>query len=395
MLKRIAAIFLILITILVNEMSFPAQSAAVFNLDHLQTTKSNNAFLIYDYIFPVLISGVYISPQMPIQKKITTTVEYVNFYSTPRFGTRYKGLGTGLPFRDGASMMLSEGNLLCSEQSALGTAILEQYLDKIGLIDVSHHTFNLVNKNGRWFIMDPYADMRIKNNSEQLASFANVTSWLNGNKKILKLPNKILPRTQKYLELYRPKEDEKYRFGAGEAMFMDKITYDENIGVGIDTAVNELIKVGHDISQKKSYPYLIFVRNNIAALIKSYSNSKQTAWRIQDYFYKLIQIDINSGKIDPSIFNEYYFARGYQLLGRYQNALNKFNLLPQTEQTLFFMSQCYFKLGDKRNFNSYAEKLKKNPFYRYMYYQMNDHFLLKTDKDFFNNFLFKHINYKS
>ncbi len=363
-----------------------------FNLENIKFSKYNNAYDIYDFIFPILLRNTIIKDNFSNQQKVITTIKFVNFYSTPGRYKDFNGLGTGAPWWRNSSLMLSSGNLLCSEQSSLATLILKPDFKFFALRDVTNHTFHEVKIGERWEIIDPLYDNRILDNKNLLVTFNEIQDYLNGNKKILKLPLNPSTRTKKYLSLFKKETYKPVRMKFGQHIVFRPENINRFIGIPVDSFIKILKKYNFDINKKLCYPYLAYIRNNINYILSKSKNRKKLINTIQDFFFSKFSKQLIKGWISSDV-DILYEARNYQFLGRFNKALKIYTDLPQTEQILFYKSQIYFKLKDTKNFNMLKDKLRKNIYYRYMYWLLNKKFLNKGDSKAFDKFPFKLVDY--
>ncbi len=391
-------IFLLLIFVLSVQFLYPEKIEIKyknFNLSEILFTKFNNAFVIYDFIFPTLVRFLIVKENDSPKIKILKTIKFINFYSTPGRYNRYKGLGTGAPWWKNSTIMLTSGYLLCSEQSSLATLILKPDFLKFALRDVTRHTFHEVYLNDRWVILDPMFDNRILNIHNEIVSFNDIQKYLKGNKKILKLPKNITKRTKNYLNLFKKETYKPVRMAFGQHFVLPLDNINHYLGISVNRFIKILDKNKYDINQKIVYHYLSFIRNNIIKILKNipYSKRKQIIYSIQDYFLNEISKEFMRGWISPFI-DKLYIARNYQFLERYKKALKILNTFPKKDkQVTFYRSQIYFKIRDKIKFNSLSLLLKDNIFYRYMYWLLNKKYLLKTDGKEFDTFPYKLVDY--
>lgn len=340
---------------------------------------------MYDFLYPVLVSATLLNKDMTDQERVEHAVNFVNFYSTPHLYERHKGLGTGDGWRFGSTIMLKSGNLLCSEQSALAAIILDVYYPLFRFRNIRNHTYHETRVNNRWVIIDPYANFKLKNKDNKPASYNDIQAYLKGEAK-LEIQNAIIPDDLKrYLQLYKYSNSTKDNFD--KTYPINYYSYSEYRGWSIEDILEQIKKDGRNLSKKRNLSYLLYIRNNVAGYIYSQKNTKLASYNIQDYFFSLIKKSLTSGKIVNATIDNVYFARGYQTLGRYKKALAAYNKTPESERINFYKSQCYFKLKDKMNFNKYKDELKGNPFYRDMYYRLNNKYLYTSDKDFFEKFI--------
>ncbi len=380
-------IFAILFFLIINIQVFYG-----FNLENIRFSKYNNAYDIYDFIFPILVRYTIIKDNFSNQQKIITTIKFINFYSTPGRYKDFNGLGTGAPWWRNGSLMLSSGNLLCSEQSSLATLILKPDFNFFALRDVTRHTFHEVKIGNRWEIIDPLFDNRILNNKNLLVTFNDIQEYLNGNKKILKLPLNPSTRTKKYLSLFKKETYKPVRMKFGQHIVFRPEDINRFIGIPVNSFIKILKRYNFDINKKLCYPYLAYIRNNINYILAKSKNRKKMIKLIQDFFFSKFPIQINKGWISSDI-DTLYKARNYQFLEIFSKALNIYKNLAQKEQILFYKSQIYFKLKDTKNFNMLKDKLRKNIYYRYMYWLLNKKYLNKDDFIAFDKFSFKLVDY--
>jgi len=358
-----------------------------FDTEKLVSTSCNSYYDLYDFLFPVLAAAVFVDSEASSNGKICAAVSFVNFNSNPDLFERVFGLGTNCDWRTNATLLLRSGNLKCSEQSILAAMMLECYYPNIRFRDVTEHTFHEVKVDGRWVIVDPYSDMRILNFENKFTTYDDIQAWIGGDKKRLSLGRKGLMRTKAYLYLFKSEAAEVY-----DTHYPVKyLDYSFFVGWTMDRFLKAIAKEGLDLSEAKSLAYLGYVRNNVAAYIFTQKDKVQAVYRVQDYFFEKIRQDIKAGIITNKKIDGVYFARGYQLLGRYKKALVKYRELPQSDQICFYMSQCYYKLKDLQAFNALANQLQSNPFYRYMYQSLNGSYLFENDKLFFEHFMHRNI----
>ncbi len=365
-----------------------------FKLNTLLFTKINNAFRVYDFVFPTLVRFSIINDKDSAKTKIIKTVKFINFYSTPGRYTRYKGLGSGGPWWKNGSLMLSSGNLLCSEQASLATLILKTDFKYFALRDVTHHTFFEAFNNNHWSILDPMFDNRIRNKEGRIVSFDDIQAYLKGEKGALKLPKHISARTKFYLGLFRKETYKPIRMAFGQHIVFPSENLNLFVGMGINEFLYLLKSHNLGLNSKVSYPYLVYVRNNIIKILQNtpQKRRKTLIYKIQDYFFEKMALESMKGWLPPQL-DSIYTARNYQFLGRYTYALNIFNSLKQTRQILFYTAQIYFKTKNRKKFNNLARRLKTNIYYRYMYWLLNKQYLLKSDPKTFDNFKYRLVDY--
>ena len=382
--------FFIYVTNLFSKISYKN-----FELDNIKFSKYNNAFVIYDFIFPTLIRFIIINDNDSAQDKILKVIKFINFYSTPGKFKRYKGLGTGAPWWRNSSIMLTSGYLLCSEQSSLATLILKTDFTKFALRDVTNHTFHEVLYNNKWIILDPMFDNRILNRYNEIVSFNDIQRFLSGKRNILKLPQKTSKRTLNYLNLFKKETYKPVRMAFGQNQVLPIDNTNLYVGISVNKFIKILKKYKYDINKKIVYPYLIFIRNNIIRMLRNIPQSKrkQVIYLIQDYFFDKISKQFMRGWI-PLFVDKLYIARNYQFLERYNKSLKILNKYPlKDKQIAFYKSQIYFKIKNNKKFNNFIFLLKDNIFYRYMYWLLNKKYLLKTDEKDFDKFPYKLVDY--
>jgi len=364
-----------------------------FDFNDLVANRANPYIRTYDFIFPVLASAQYVKPEMSMTEKLDAAVSFVNFYSTPGAFERLQGLGTGMGWKEGATVMLRSGHLLCSEQSSLAAMMLEPYVNKVLIRDAQNHTFHEVAKGGRQLIVDPYASNHIRNAMGAPATFEDIQKWLNGDEKALQLPLPLTPRLTKYLSLFKSENYNSPRMAFGETFPIADPGYDWMVGKSVNVALYVFKQKGHSLNDPNFPGYRYYVRNNVYEYLRSKYFTDQAVWNVQDFFFSLLKLDVKKGALKADAADELFFARGYQLLGRYEKALEMYEKLPQSEKVDFFKSQCYYKLKDKVAFNGLAGKLGSITFYRYMYFRLNGEYLSPNDARTFDGFLYKDSNF--
>jgi len=330
-----------------------------------------------------------------IYSQLDAVSRHINFYATPGKYERFKGLGTDAPNFFNASLMMASGNMLCSEQATLAVqAFSHQY--KQSRLDLVGHTNGELFINGRWVIVDPMFDMHIKNRDGLPASFDEIQRYLQGDRSILRLPKKLLLRTQKYLDLYKKERFKASPTAPRKTYFGNRFTSptfrsDINIGVSPEKIVQALKEIGIDFDKTFTPHYLaLYVMPNIIYLLENSEDPAQKADFIQDVLLEKIQND-PSTKIPFS--QKLFLARQYQILNRFDKAMALYNKMKQTERVKFYKAQIYFQRGEKKAFKSLRRYLGNDLYYKYMYFKLFNRFLEETDKELLENFAFRHDRY--
>lgn len=351
--------------------------------------------VVYDTLLPFLIRYKITEKEDTVYTKLETVIRHINFYATPGLYERFEGLGTNGANFHNSSLMMASGNMLCSEQATLAVQSFSDQFEQSRL-DLVNHTNGELFIDNRWVIVDPMFDMRIKNKEGMPASFDDIRHYINGKTTALTLPEKILPRTQKYLDLYK-----KEKFTAsptapritffGNRHISPKQPTGINIGLHPVKMIDALKKEGINFKREFSPRYLAFyIIPNILYLLENSADAKQKADFIQDVLLGAMKKEFPK---DIPLDRDLYLARQYQIMLRYEKALAIYEQLDQTEQVKFYRSQIYFERGETKAFDTFKEDLKENPFYKYMYYKLFNRFLEKTDKELLENFPFRHYNY--
>lgn len=365
----------------------PAAYAKGFDFNELYANQANPYYRTYDFIFPALASAMYIKPDMTSTEKLDAALDFVTFYSTPSKFDRYQGLGTGMNWKEGATVLMRSGNLLCSEQSSLAAMMLRPYVNGVVVRDAQSHTFHEVVLDGRQVIVDPYADNHLRNGQDLPVTFQDVQRWLNGDTDALQLPSPLSARLKRYLSLFRSDNYNSPRQPFGQTFAIEDPGYDFMVGLPVQSALYSFKQRRMNINDPNFSGYRYYVRNNVYAYLKSRGFTSQAIWNVQDFFFSLLKRDVERGALKAELADNLFFARGYQLLGRYDMALEIFRQLPQSDMVDFFMAQCLFKMNDMAAFKKLSGTLESNAYYRVMYYQLTGDFLKESDPATFDTFL--------
>lgn len=369
----------------------PAQAAAEFALEDIETTRGNRYFDIYDYSLPSLISVILLGPKDPGVRKLHRVVSYVNYHSTPARYTRYMGLGSGGFWDQNASIMLCSGNLFCSEQSSLASMILEPYFPQKAVHDIANHTFHDILMKGRWVILDPMFDMRILNGLGRPATFTDVEIYHAGDDGALRLPEDPLPRTLDYLSAYKKNNYKKIRHPYGERLVYPPAPFDLFLNKDLTEFKDFLSERGEPLNEKFNPNYLLYLRNQIRKLAATAADPRAETWKIQDFFLERIRGEAQKGEAPEITGSRLYEARNKQLLGRFREALAIYEELEQTEPIRLFQAQIHCLNGNEKAFDSLSEWLADNPYYRHMHYLVHGRYLRHDDAEFFRNFRYRWI----
>jgi len=382
------------ILIIFYSITLHARFQPVFN-------KMNTIKDAYDYILPILIRYTIVESTDSIQVQIEKMVKHINFYSTPGMFERYNGLGTQALFQDNSSNMLKSGNLFCSEQAvAVALAFFQDF--NIARRDVRHHTFfEILTNDNHWTIVDPYTDMRIKNRNGEIASFQDIQQYISGKKNVLKLPKKLTPRVEQYLKLFDEKLWEKQI--PQEKLRITTFGEQKQYSIGTKKYINKsydyvyknfLFEKNIDLNITRSPEYLAdYILANINYSLNIVKNKKALSSSLQDIFLKGISNSELKTNIDSTAtLRTVYVARQYQLLNRYEKALSLFNKIDNKDaQILFYISQIYFKIGQKDKFLKLSNSLKNNIYYRMMYYKLIGSYLKSSDKEEFKHYAISYL----
>ncbi|WP_320171686.1 hypothetical protein [Maridesulfovibrio sp.] len=361
-----------------------AAHADIFRSEELVSTQCNSFFDIYDFVFPVLASAVAVNPGSPMPEKIDQASDYVHFYSTPGFNKREKGLGTGDGWRFGATVMLYSGNILCSEQSSLAVMLLDFYFPRIRFRNVQHHTFHELLYDGEWYIIDPYANTHLRNRKGQSATYGDIQKYLNGDSNALSFQANEKDKVRTYLDLFKNNGKSDY----SKTFAMNYYSYGDFLGYGLQEFFDRSEVDMEMLSAKRSMLYLLYIRNNICNYIFNSKDRRKAACNIQNYLFSKIKEDAHKGISKNKINYDLFFARGYQLLGRYNLALEEYRKIEPSQEVELFIAQCYYKLDNRAAFNNLKQKLQNNIFYRNMYFILNGKELIPGDRSIFGKFLY-------
>lgn len=370
-----------------------AAASGSFNYKDVVPVEKNTYFAIYDFILPSMIGALTISPSASPSQKVWQAISYVNFHATPKVFTRYPGLGTNAHWRVGASLMLLGGNMLCSEQSMLAALLLEPYAQKIAYRDVNNHTFHEVLIGKRWFLIDPWADNRLRNAAGDAVAFKDIEDYLLGDTSALRLPAKPLPRTLDYLELFKKSNYHGTRHAYGEHVEIKSIPYSTGVGIPVDIALRTLRSNDLLHSDRGSIAYLSYIRNNIYHEIITADHPRRKASEIQDWFLSRLSLPFSGTNARGPDLKPFFMARQRQLLGRLDQALAEYRGMRLSPEIAFRISQILFLQRNIAEFNSLRKHLSENIFYRYLYYNLNGLPLSDSDLDTFSNFKYRHLEY--
>lgn len=363
-----------------------AHAAKGFSLADVRATQANTNYEIYDFILPALISAVIFEAKDAPAERLEKAVAFVNFYSTPGDYESCPGLGTDIPWDRNASLKLRSGNIYCSEQSSLATLILGPLFPLQALRDVRAHTFHEVLFKDRWAIVDPMFDMRIKNGKGEPASFKDIQAYLAGNSTALRLPNKTLDRTQRYLDRFRKENYVKVRHKFEGHLKAPRVNWSQGVGLPVATAIEQLKANGQDVETQDSPAYLRYIRNNIVTALSFNKDPKAAAYLFQDYFFHRIAKDISAKVHTQPALDLIYFARNYQVLGRYDKAMKVYQALEQTPQIAFYKAQIHFMRKDKDALLSLREALQDNRFYKWMVWKLTGKHFAEGDHEILSRF---------
>lgn len=371
---------------------FPSLATAKgFDFNELYANKANPYYRLYDFIFPALASARYVKPDMHPVEKLDAALNFVTFHSTPGQFARYQGLGTGMGWKEGATVLMRSGNLLCSEQSSLAAMMLRPHFPNVAIRDVQSHTFHEVEINGRKVIVDPYADNHLRTIDNSPVTFDDIQKWLNGDSDRLRLPHPLTARLKGYLDRFRSENYNSPRLPFGKTMAIPDPGYQFMVGMPVNVALYSFKQRGHNIHDPAFDGYRYYVRNNVYDYLQSKGFSEQAIWNVQDFFFSLLRQDVQRGALRADLADDLYFARGYQMLGRYNEALKVYRNMTPSHQVDFFMAQCHFKLGDHTAFLDLADSLGSNIFYRVMYYRLTGEYLRDTDPKTFDALLYRDV----
>lgn len=343
-------------------------------------------FEFYDVALPALVSALVVKPEMNLGERIDAAVSYVNFFATPNRFEKLPGLGSGAPWHQGASLMLKSGNMLCSEQSSLAALLLEPHHPAYAIRDVAAHTFHEVFAEGKWRIVDPMFDVRLKAASGEPIAFEDVQAFLAGNRDAIRLPNPHLPRMDRWTGLFKREAYVRVRHDFGENIPLNKDRFYGPALPSDPAKVAEKLKAANiDVAQKASPLYPLLIRNALYQTVAKSPDPAGTAAAIQDRFFTLIESE--RGYLDG--VDELWFARNLLVLGRAKEALTRLDGLEKSELALFSKAQAYAILGDRAKFAALAPELSENIFYAYLHWQLTGKALLPGDPERFKGFDFK------
>lgn len=245
--------------------------------------------------------------------------------------------------------------------------------------DAQIHTFQEVVLHGRQVIVDPYADNHLRNGQDLPVTFQDVQRWLNGDTDALQLLSPLSARLKRYLSLFRSDNYNSPRQPFGQTFAIEDPGYAFMVGLSVQSALYSFKQRALNINDPNFPGYRYYVRNNVYASLKSKGFAAEAVWNVQDFFFSLLKRDVETGALKAELADTLFFARGYQMLGRHDKALELYRRLPQSSMVDFFMAQCLFRKEDVPAFKDLSTRLETNLYYRVMYFQLTGNYLRESD----------------